>query len=155
MALRLFCTFIDVEEAEKDSVPTRRSRSQPCPRGSANAALDGESEYVATLLERSEATDFRALLTVQDAAEGEEAQTETGPPPVDPPDELGSSTSADEVAPSLGTVGHPVLCRRPCVRFMKGECTAGAACNYCHLQHEGLIMSLDKRQRQQIQNMAA
>ena len=56
---------------------------------------------------------------------------------------------------NVGSVGHPMMCRRPCARFVKGECTSGADCNYCHLQHEGAIMSLDKRQRKQIQNMAS
>ncbi|CAK8992372.1 unnamed protein product [Durusdinium trenchii] len=121
MALRLFCTFIDVQDvAVPDSARTSR--------------------YVATLLERS-ATKFCGLSEVKDA-EGEKVETLT----VDPPEDTHEHVN-------VGSVGHPMMCRRPCARFVKGECTSGADCNYCHLQHEGAIMSLDKRQRKQIQNM--
>lgn len=45
-----------------------------------------------------------------------------------------------------GSLGHPHLCRRPCIRFSKGECNMGDACEYCHLQHERRP-TFDKRQR--------
>merc|ERR1712188_202540 len=38
--------------------------------------------------------------------------------------------------PSVGSVGHYAgQCSRCCF-FPKGRCTNGAACNFCHLDHE-------------------
>ena len=54
---------------------------------------------------------------------------------------------------TLGSRGHPVLCRRACVWFAKGECSLGATCPYCHLHHEHVVVSLDKRQRRLLQDM--
>ena len=42
---------------------------------------------------------------------------------------------------------HPEGCARPCVRFMHGSCSNGSSCNYCHLEHAGSVVKLDKRQR--------
>ncbi|CAE7757208.1 unnamed protein product [Symbiodinium sp. CCMP2456] len=36
---------------------------------------------------------------------------------------------------SLGSLGHPEVCHRPCVNFAKGFCAAGSSCDYCHLSH--------------------
>ena len=36
---------------------------------------------------------------------------------------------------SQGSVGHPHLCRRPCVRFLRGECDDGTDCGFCHVHH--------------------
>eukprot|EP00435_Cladocopium_sp_Y103_P033447 s720_g8.t1 len=49
---------------------------------------------------------------------------------------------------SLGSAGHPDLCRRPCMYFAAGKCSNGAACDYCHMNHDGRTMHLDKRQRE-------
>ncbi|CAJ1354464.1 unnamed protein product, partial [Effrenium voratum] len=37
--------------------------------------------------------------------------------------------------PSLGSIGHPEVCRRPCIYFSAGHCELGEACNYCHVAH--------------------
>lgn len=49
---------------------------------------------------------------------------------------------------SVGSAGHPDLCRRPCMYFAAGKCSNGAACDYCHMSHDGRTMHLDKRQRE-------
>ena len=30
-----------------------------------------------------------------------------------------------------GSVGHPELCRRPCIYFAAGQCRNSADCNFC------------------------
>eukprot|EP00435_Cladocopium_sp_Y103_P061264 s786_g22.t3 len=67
------------------------------------------------------------------------------PPPVD-------SVTLEAPIETYGSRGHPQLCRRPCIRFAKGECTLGDACGYCHLSHESRF-SFDKRQRALLQEM--
>ena len=59
------------------------------------------------------------------------------------------------VPPSTGggSRGHPVLCARPCVRFTKGNCQMGDACGYCHHKTHPTRLTMDKRQRLQVQNM--
>ena len=39
------------------------------------------------------------------------------------------------MAASQGSVGHPHLCRRPCVLFLRGQCDDGKDCGFCHLHH--------------------
>ncbi|CAK9031224.1 unnamed protein product [Durusdinium trenchii] len=53
---------------------------------------------------------------------------------------------------TVGSIGHPVLCRRACVWFAKGMCSHSANCSYCHLPHHANI-TFDKRQWQQLQQM--
>mmetsp|Transcript_32031 Transcript_32031/g.74820 ORF Transcript_32031/g.74820 Transcript_32031/m.74820 type:complete len:264 (-) Transcript_32031:143-934(-) len=48
---------------------------------------------------------------------------------------------------SEGGIGHPEVCRRPCVYFNRGFCHSGAACGYCHHQHPDREAKLDKKQR--------
>ncbi|CAK9091236.1 unnamed protein product [Durusdinium trenchii] len=132
--LRLRGTFIDVEEGY--DVDSGRSRSFSPARARTEADVK-ESEYLATLLGRSWAEEFRfapfpeSETDVNEAAEAE-------------PDKK----QDEEAALSPGSIGHPVLCCRPCVRFFKGECNLGANCAYCHLQHQHLKLALDKNQRQ-------
>ena len=34
---------------------------------------------------------------------------------------------------ATGSVGHPELCRRPCIYFAAGQCRNSADCNFCRL----------------------
>eukprot|EP00439_Symbiodinium_sp_Y106_P078906 s633_g17.t1 len=60
------------------------------------------------------------------------------------------------VYPSHGSIGHPEMCRRPCVYLVgnRGPCPAGPKCShraqlgYCHLEHTERRVALDKRQRE-------
>ena len=51
------------------------------------------------------------------------------------------------MAASQGSVGHPHLCRRPCVLFLRGQCDDGKDCGFCHLHHERRPASLNRYQR--------
>mmetsp|Transcript_4698 Transcript_4698/g.11219 ORF Transcript_4698/g.11219 Transcript_4698/m.11219 type:complete len:244 (-) Transcript_4698:90-821(-) len=59
-----------------------------------------------------------------------------------------SSSSSSEA--SLGSLGHPWMCRRPCVYVAthKAACPNGSDCNYCHLRHPQRRATFDKRQRE-------
>ena len=75
------------------------------------------------------------------ATEGDEVQPEVpalSPPP--PPHTLPGSFSE-------GSVGHPEVCRRPCVYFNRGFCQNGATCTFCHYPHSNRGPKLDKNQR--------
>ncbi|CAE7206513.1 Pka-R2 [Symbiodinium pilosum] len=54
---------------------------------------------------------------------------------------------------NVGSLGHPVLCKRPCMHVAAGrQCEAGAACDFCHLC-DGQSMRLDKQQRRMVADM--
>jgi len=69
------------------------------------------------------------------------------------------AAEAAEAAPqhaqgsSFGSLGHPFLCRRPCIRFAKGSCDVGDACGYCHHSVHARFTHLDRRQRLQVRDM--
>ncbi|CAE7217918.1 unnamed protein product, partial [Symbiodinium pilosum] len=51
---------------------------------------------------------------------------------------LGPAVPAAVVAgrwPSRGSIGHPELCQRGCIKHAAGQCAAGAACDFCHFRH--------------------
>jgi len=50
-----------------------------------------------------------------------------------------------------GSAGHPMLCKRPCIHFARGNCTNGAECAYCHGRHAERERHLDKRNRTNFQ----
>ncbi|CAE7782534.1 unnamed protein product [Symbiodinium pilosum] len=115
-------TFISVQDVEDGS---RRTRSVP-PRLEI-APEDAESRYVSKLLQRRAAS-F----------------------PLGPEDEKVEDAEAQAPAASSvndGSLAHPEVCGRPCVRFMHGTCQQGAACQFCHLEHTRPKGKLDKRQR--------
>ncbi|CAE6962679.1 MTPC1 [Symbiodinium natans] len=62
--------------------------------------------------------------------------------------------AALELLPSHGSLGHPEVCRRPCIYFSAGHCENGNACAYCHLPHMEKPPKLDKRQRTIIQGLS-
>ena len=55
---------------------------------------------------------------------------------------------------SLGSLGHPEVCNRPCVYFQEGLCRNGSACSFCHLFHPEKNVKLDKRQRTLLQSFS-
>eukprot|EP00440_Ansanella_granifera_P025429 gb/GFBE01027617.1/.p2 GENE.gb/GFBE01027617.1/~~gb/GFBE01027617.1/.p2 ORF type:complete len:315 (-),score=90.90 gb/GFBE01027617.1/:129-1073(-) len=60
----------------------------------------------------------------------------------------------EEVMPTPGSVGHPEVCRRPCLYFAAGSCSNGAACGYCHMPHTQRPAHLDKQQRELLKQMS-
>ena len=57
-------------------------------------------------------------------------------------------------ASNPGSVGHPELCRRPCIYFAAGQCRNSADCSFCHLSHAHRSATLDKNQRQMIKQLS-
>lgn len=53
-----------------------------------------------------------------------------------------------------GSVGHPELCRRPCIYFLNGACENGSSCSFCHLPHSQRSQNLDKRHREQLRSLS-
>ena len=51
-------------------------------------------------------------------------------------DILGLTKTSGQEIPSLGSYGHPNICRRPCILLVKGTCQKGSACGFCHLEHD-------------------
>eukprot|EP00435_Cladocopium_sp_Y103_P015651 s3855_g3.t2 len=64
-----------------------------------------------------------------------------------------SQHSEFEVGFSRGSYGHPTICQRRCILFVKGNCDAGANCNFCHLTHEMTTPSLDKHTRDYLKSL--
>ncbi|CAJ1450020.1 unnamed protein product [Effrenium voratum] len=56
--------------------------------------------------------------------------------------------------PSQGSLGHPEVCRRPCIYFLAGHCENGDSCSYCHMEHKDKMPKLDKRQRTIMQGLS-
>lgn len=56
---------------------------------------------------------------------------------------------------SVGSLGHPELCSRPCLHAaFNGFCAKGSACEYCHMPHkERRRVKFDKKERQWIANV--
>lgn len=61
---------------------------------------------------------------------------------------------ASKLSPSMsvGSVGHPDLCLRPCMFFASGNCVNGIDCIYCHMHHENRHM--DKQKRELLQSLS-
>mmetsp|Transcript_44518 Transcript_44518/g.105499 ORF Transcript_44518/g.105499 Transcript_44518/m.105499 type:complete len:359 (+) Transcript_44518:112-1188(+) len=53
-----------------------------------------------------------------------------------------------------GSLGHPVVCSRPCLFFATGRCQSGSDCTYCHYTHTQRLPHLDKRGRRKLASMA-
>jgi predicted transcriptional regulator len=56
--------------------------------------------------------------------------------------------------PSQGSLGHPEVCRRPCIYYIAGHCENGNGCAYCHMEHIEKMPKLDKRQRSTVQSLS-
>ncbi|CAJ1338439.1 unnamed protein product [Effrenium voratum] len=56
--------------------------------------------------------------------------------------------------PSRGSLGHPELCKRPCIYFSAGRCVHDTKCSYCHMPHHEKAPKLDKRQRGALQALS-
>ncbi|CAE8625176.1 unnamed protein product, partial [Polarella glacialis] len=52
-----------------------------------------------------------------------------------------------------GSLGHPQLCRRPCIFFTTGHCAAASACGFCHYRHDQRVPHLDRRNRDTLSKM--
>ncbi|CAL1148587.1 unnamed protein product, partial [Cladocopium goreaui] len=57
----------------------------------------------------------------------------------------------DQGNQSKGSLGHPEVCGRFCIRFFYGNCRQGQNCEFCHLTHREPKVKMDKAQRQLIE----
>mmetsp|Transcript_65690 Transcript_65690/g.154574 ORF Transcript_65690/g.154574 Transcript_65690/m.154574 type:complete len:278 (-) Transcript_65690:125-958(-) len=145
-------TFIDVDDVEEDvGGGMKKSASLPA----ISSAFDLETE---AHMSETQQREYVNSLPIQAVAP---------PPPALPPnnDEEEDAENGEEVPipaktpaaplwPSLGAVGHPELCSRPCVHYVAGRCAEGYNCGYCHMEHE-LNPKLDKLQRGFVQELSA
>ncbi|CAJ1392763.1 unnamed protein product [Effrenium voratum] len=131
MSLRYYLTFIDEEPQASPDAFGSRKRGASCP------ADFRSKEEVRSMW--TEACREQALFRSQVAQLRERADHVR-----DNSQECNTLT-----APSLGSVGHPQLCRRPCAHFAKNAgCPRAKHCAFCHLPHRHV--SLDKRMREQL-----
>ena len=110
--LRYFNTFIDEEPS--GNLLESRSKSWPQLGGTGHATEEIEEM-------ETQAANHVAELQGKLSTFGERHPMSPKPQP---------NRSANK-----GSRGHPVVCRRPCIRFAKGDCELGDACGYCHHQH--------------------
>ncbi|CAL1125721.1 unnamed protein product [Cladocopium goreaui] len=87
---------------------------------------------------------------VTDVTEVSDLVSESNEESIDP----GSPGSNFSSASNPGSVGHPELCRRPCIYFAAGQCRNSADCNFCHLSHAHRSATLDKNQRKMIKELS-
>ena len=121
-------TFLDVllegEERAQD-LRAGRARSEP-PAGPGRRRPLSPEEVEAHLYVRS----LPGGITGGDAPE-EQGQEQDSWEATEPQPE---STTGEDPSVSAGSLGHPVLCKRPCVHAAARRfCAAGAACDFCHL----------------------
>ena len=164
MALELsyLNTFIDVKDDFEDMAGSR-SRAQSSPP--CNGRRISFSFF--SLPSRSEEQSMRSYVSSlsQKMTDGftwlqEDAETPTNDFPAlntdrgsDSPESPADSPAQREVLLSQGSLGHPEVCRRPCIFRALGECEKGNACAYCHMDHFGKTPKLDKRQRTIVQGL--
>ncbi|CAE7236920.1 hypothetical protein AK812_SmicGene20949 [Symbiodinium microadriaticum] len=158
MQFRLTCqrTFIHAESPEDEDVSTCQRRTQSAPPEDRSTE---RSTYVSALASRADQLHFWLRKRKQGDKEKEkeekdfesEAQNSgDASTRADSSTSHGSqswslrspSASESQSEPetflaefSLGSLGHPEVCHRPCVNFAKGFCAAGSSCDYCHLSH--------------------
>mmetsp|Transcript_10685 Transcript_10685/g.25197 ORF Transcript_10685/g.25197 Transcript_10685/m.25197 type:complete len:260 (+) Transcript_10685:87-866(+) len=146
-------TFITLEEEPEGSRRRVRALSAPSRSLQASEALEHDwqqknvelQNYVGGLLaEPTFGETPEASESEEDMASGNDEEN----PGLQDDDAVG-------VRLNEGSLGHPGLCRRPCVHFAKaGSCLQGTACTFCHLPHtrerkldkwhRGLLHQIDK-----------
>ncbi|CAL1148702.1 unnamed protein product [Cladocopium goreaui] len=129
--LRYFNTFIDEEPI--GNLLESRSKSWPQLGGTGHATEEIEKK-------ETQAANYVAELQGKWSTTFGERQSPMSPKPQ-------PTRSANK-----GSRGHPVVCRRPCIRFAKGGCELGDACGYCHHEHPGYVAP-NKRQRVKLDYM--
>lgn len=152
-------TFICVQE----KTPTMK-RTQSLPDMLDVLPASRPDKYVAHLEQRANALSFLPLET--DATTPEEKpsvpQGEQTPKGLEEPpsgvvaESEPTGACAGGMPPacaSLGSLGHPDFCRKPCLFLYYGECPKGDQCEYCHYTH-GQHAKLDKRQREALHSLS-
>eukprot|EP00438_Fugacium_kawagutii_P016949 Skav230412 [mRNA] locus=scaffold4006:92416:93183:+ [translate_table: standard] len=139
-------TFITVEEPNRSEFPARRSKSLPelprnSPRVEAQVREKELADYVARLA-GNVANIYGQSNKIQHTEQEETADIA----------KADASTDSTADLPSRGSMGHPDICRRPCVYFRSGSCEHGSSCGFCHMEHDMRLPKLDKKQRELIRS---
>eukprot|EP00930_Biecheleria_cincta_P084480 TRINITY_DN73942_c0_g1_i1.p1 TRINITY_DN73942_c0_g1~~TRINITY_DN73942_c0_g1_i1.p1 ORF type:complete len:446 (+),score=68.00 TRINITY_DN73942_c0_g1_i1:23-1339(+) len=116
------------------SLPSWDELASQRPTLSSLPDLEGNGAFHSTL---------DALPVLEDASR---FPTSSSLPAMEEDAEPGNPASPHRSPPSLGSFGHPDLCRRECIHFARNQCTSDANCNFCHLDHSQTTR-LDKKQR--------
>ena len=138
-------TFLDVfVEGEERGQDTRAGRAQSAPPPDAGS----QDENAPAISPRMTAQTFSG--TPVDSTLGSPEPEAHRPPP----NRSGSDTDEERnirTHLSAGSLGHPVLCKRPCVHVATGRsCVASADCDFCHFSHKR-VSWLDKQHRHTLQ----
>lgn len=133
MHLRYRFTFIDVEIEDQESRSAER-RVKSCP------PISSTMPETSDLLEE-ETNRHLSVKELERKALNADWVKELIPT------SSSSSRPTELLAPSIGSYGHPELCRRPCLFLVQNnECLKGASCDFCHAEHRK-VSGLDKAQR--------
>mmetsp|Transcript_41861 Transcript_41861/g.97475 ORF Transcript_41861/g.97475 Transcript_41861/m.97475 type:complete len:247 (+) Transcript_41861:76-816(+) len=132
-------TFIDVVQDLKEDA-SKRARSEPPTSKAFEEA--SEAHFVASTLKSSTERLFSEVDKLW------QSPVQGGADP-----ELGAQVEELPRLPSIGSLGHPETCKRPCVHFVARGCPAGESCEYCHGPHPKRPPSLDKCQRGLLKKM--
>lgn len=168
-------TFINVLEEidyERSAALSRRSSSLP-PSRTRTESCDAlecdekDGQYVQTLTEKlptifgAQVAEEEILSSTMDAQDTEADVAMQSWSTAEIADEVVSESNEESEpgsnlssASNPGSVGHPELCRRPCIYFAAGQCRNSADCNFCHLSHAHRSATLDKNQRQMIKELS-
>lgn len=150
-------TFITVEEPN-ELIAVKRAKSLPperraVPDVEATEAQVKESEladYVARLAGNAAHFFGQRSNRQQDAAVHSETKADANDS--DSLDPTAPTANAAQELASRGSLGHPDVCRRPCVYFKSGSCEHGSSCGFCHMEHTLRLPKLDKKQRELIKS---
>ena len=147
-------TFIDVKQEIQDEMPASRNRAHSSPPGRVRRSSFAR-----------EMNDDEAAMRIYVGGLAQNAWPQSGQissladPPPSPvcavagvPHLLQEQMQLDVL--SVGSWGHPDVCRRPCIHFISGNCENGKDCAYCHLLHTEKMAKLDKRQRAMLQQLS-
>ena len=141
-------TFVDVfVEGEKRGQDVRAGRAQSAPPPDVGEVISQDEHATATSPGMTPQTfSGTAVDSTLDLPEPEAYRP--------PPSPSGSETDEESDTRthlSAGSIGHPVLCKRPCVHIASGRlCAAGTDCDFCHLPHNR-VSWLDKQHRHTFQ----
>eukprot|EP00435_Cladocopium_sp_Y103_P067101 s253_g29.t1 len=132
-SLRYSKTFIDVEDTHESS--SLRTCSAPPVMG--QCSQNAPNRFVLHQYEQR-----RINLQVSNLQLGTQLAGE-------------NSVITSQVDLSRGSYGHPQVCARPCILFLRDACWKGDKCGFCHLPHESKSRSgfLDKQQRDYLKQL--
>ncbi|CAE7232812.1 CIT1 [Symbiodinium sp. CCMP2456] len=150
-------TFIDAADSEEAAQGVRHRRVlTPPPRRPGGLSHLGED----ALSEEVEAARCRDYLSgLKDergplACNGGKGASNRMPSGSKEPSDAASAAPkcpSEEV--SVGSLGHPIACRRPCVHMaQRRQCQNGSACGYCHFPHPPEV-KLNKEQRAMVHQL--